>query len=103
MTDVLAMIQQQLDELDELAKRTLQDLNTVAGTERVARWKARTAVLLTESVSPDEGQKFALLQPSPSFTNDMVEEFSDLVDCYRTPLMAIVKQLAHAPRPSTHI
>jgi hypothetical protein len=94
----LAVIQQQIKELDALAKQTLQDLNTVAGTERVAKWKARTATLITEVVGQQEGQKFAGIHPGPSFTNDMVEEFTDLIDSYRTPLAALAKQLAQTPR-----
>lgn len=97
----LAAAQQQLKELDTLAKQTLKDLNTVAGAERVAKWKTRTAQLITETVGPQEGQRFSGIHPGPSFTNDMVEEFIDLIDCYRTPLAALIKQLAQAPRPST--
>ncbi len=96
----LAIVQQQLKELDALAKQTLQDLNTVAGSERVAKWKAKTVALLTDAVGQKEGQQFAGIHPGPSFTNDMVEEFTDLIDCYRTPLAALAKQLAQAPRPS---
>jgi hypothetical protein len=97
----LAVIQQQLKELDSLAKQTLQDLNTVAGSERVTKWKARTVALITEALGPQAGQKFAAVHPGPSFTNDMVEEFTDLIDCYRTPLAALAQQLAQASRPST--
>ena len=97
----LAVVQQQIKELDALAKQTLQDLNTVAGAERVAKWKARTVTLITEAVGQPEGQKFAGIHPGPSFTNDLVEEFTDLIDSYRTPLATLAKQLAQAPRPST--
>ncbi|TKS58947.1 MAG: hypothetical protein EWM72_02599 [Nitrospira sp.] len=97
----LEIIQQQLKELDALAKQTLESLNTVAGAERVAKWKARTVALITVAVGQQEGHKFAGIRPGPSFTNDMVEEFTDLIDCYRTPLAALAKQLAQAPRPST--
>lgn len=90
----LAVIQQQLKELDALAKQTLQDLNTVAGEERVAKWKTRTVALITEAVGSSEGQKFSAIHPGPSFTNDLVEEFSDLIDSYRTPLAALAKRLA---------
>jgi len=96
----LTVVQQQMKELDVLAKQTLEDLNTVAGTERVAKWKAKTVALITEAVGKQEGQKFAGIQPGPSFTNDMVEEFTDLIDSYRTPLAALAKQLAQIPRPS---
>lgn len=101
MTDqpaaALAMIQQQLKELDALAKRTLEDLNTVAGTERVAQWKARTVAVITEAAGQQEGNKFAGIHPGPSFTNDMVEEFTDLIECYRAPLAALAKRLAQTP------
>ena len=95
----LEQLQRQLQELDALAKQTLSDLNTVAGTERVAKWKTATVALLTEAVGSQEGQKFAGIQPGPCFTNDMVEEFTDLIDCYRTPLATLVKRLSQAARP----
>ncbi len=95
----LAVVQQQMKELDVLAGQTLEDLNTVAGTERVAKWKSKTVALITEAVGKQEGQQFAAIQPGPSFTNDMVEEFTDLIDSYRTPLAALAKRLAQAPRP----
>ncbi len=97
----LAVVQQQIAELDALMKQTAQDLNTVAGSERVAKWKVKTAALLTDTVGQEEGRKFAGIQPGPSFTNDLLEEFTDLVDCYRNPLTALAKQLAHASRPGS--
>lgn len=97
----LAVVQQQIAELDALMKQTTQDLNTVAGSERVAKWKVKTAALLTDTVGQEEGRKFAGVQPGPSFTNDLLEEFTDLVDCYRNPLTALAKQLAHASRPGS--
>lgn len=95
--NALTVVRQQIHELDTLAKQTLEDLNTVAGTERVAKWKVQTVAMLTSAVGPLEGQKFAGIQPGPSFTNDMVEEFTDLIECYRAPLTALAKQLAQAP------
>jgi len=96
----LAVVRQQIKELDALAKQTLDDLNTVAGTERIVKWKAKTVALLNEAVGQQEGQKFAGVHPGPSFTNDMVEEFTDLIDSYRTPLTSLAKQLAEAARLS---
>lgn len=93
----LTVIRQQIDELEALEKQTLQDLNTVAGTERIAKWKARTVVLITNTVGHREGQAFASVQPGPSFTHDLVEEFTDLVEYYRAPLRALAKQLSQAP------
>ena len=95
------MLQQQLKELDQIFQETMETLNTVAGAERVAKWKARTVVLITDSLGQKEGQRFAALQPGPSFTNDLVEEFTDFVDYFRTPLADLAKQLAQAaPRSS---
>ena len=95
------MLQKQLKELDQIFQETMETLNTVAGAERVAKWKARTIALITESLGQKEGQKFAALQPGPSFTNDLVEEFTDLIDYFRTPLADLAKQPAQAaPRPS---
>ncbi len=91
------MVRQQIDELESLEKQTLQDLNTVAGTERIAKWKARTVALVTNTLGHREGQAFASVQPGPSFTHDLVEEFADLVECYRIRLRALAEQLSQAP------
>ena len=97
----LTQVQQQLKELDSIFQETMETLNTVAGVERVAKWKVTTVALITESLGQKEGQKFAALQPGPSFTNDLVEEFTDLIDYFRTPLSDLAKRLAQAaPRPS---
>jgi hypothetical protein len=93
----LTIIQRQIAELDALAKQTISDLNTVAGTERVAKWKARTVTLISDTVGHEEGQTFATIRPGLSFTNDLLEEFTDLVDCYRAPLVILAKKLAQAP------
>jgi hypothetical protein len=97
----LVLVQEQLKELDTIFQETMETLNTVAGVERVAKWKVKTTAIITESLGQKEGQKFAALQPGPSFTNDLVEEFTDLIDYFRTPLTDLVKQLRQAlPRPS---
>jgi hypothetical protein len=98
---VCAMLQQQLKELDQIFQETMETLNTVAGAERVAKWKAKTSALITESLGQNEGEKFGALQPGPSFTNDLVEEFTDLIDYFRTPLADLAKQLAQAASRSS--
>ena len=91
------VIQQQLKELDLIYRDTMEgSLNTVAGTERVAKWRVRTIALLNESVSEKAAQEFARLQPGMVFTNDLVEEFTDLVDCFRLPLTALAQQVSQA-------
>jgi hypothetical protein len=97
----LATIQQQMRELDEIARKTTEDLNTVAGTERVAKWKARTVALLSQALGESEGKAFARQQPGPSFTNDLFEEFTDIVDYYRSALQTMAKKLeASLPKTS---
>jgi hypothetical protein len=91
-----SMLQNQLKELDQILQDTMETLNTVAGAERVSKWRARTITLITESLGQKEGQKFAALQPGPSFTNDLVEEFTDLIDYFRTPLAELIKQQTQA-------
>ncbi len=85
----LAVIEQQIEELEAIAKDTNKTLNAVAGRERVVKWKARTADALAQQVSQQEGQAFAKANPGPSFTNDLVDEFNDEVDFYRTQLTAL--------------
>lgn len=101
-TKALLIIQQQLTELDVIFRDTMEgSLNTVSGTERVAKWRVRTIALLTESVGEKEAQEFARLQPGMVFTNDLVEEFTDLVDCFRVPLKALGQQIFKSrPLPS---
>ncbi len=90
----LLLIQQQLKELDLIYRDTMEgSLNTVSGTERVAKWRVRTIALLNESVGEKEAQEFARLQPGMVFTNDLVEEFTDLVDCFRIPLKTLGQQI----------
>jgi hypothetical protein len=89
----LRTIEQQLAELAAILSQAEQDLNTVAGGERLAKWKARTVPLLAQAVGPQEAQRFAATQPGPSFTSDLLEELSDQVEVYRTFLQALARRL----------
>jgi hypothetical protein len=95
----LAVIQQQLKELDGIFNDGIETLNMAAGTERVAKWRTRTVALLTASLGEKAGQDFARIEPGPSFTNDLVEEFTDLVETFRSPLKDLSKQLTQAGGP----
>jgi hypothetical protein len=86
------MIQRQIKELDEIFKQASLDLNTVAGSERVAKWKKRTIPLLAEHIGQKEAQRFAATDPGPSFTNDLLEELSDEVETYRNFLVTLSGQ-----------
>ncbi len=89
----LEIIEGQLRELDAILKQANKDLNTVAGSERVAKWKAKTVALLAQCVGQREAQEFARKHPGPSFTNDLLEELTDEVEFYRGLLVALAKTL----------
>jgi len=91
----LAAVRLQIEKLDKLAEQTMKNLNTVAGMERVENWRADTVAILTYAVGLQEAQGFAGVHPGPCFTNDLIEEFTDLIECYRAPLVALAKQLSH--------
>ncbi len=93
----LLVIQQQLKELDLILRDTLDTLNTVAGMERVAKWRVRTIALLNDTVGPETGREFSKVQPGPSFTNDLVEEFTEFIDTFKIPLTALSKRVAASP------
>ena len=94
------MIQRQIKELDEISSKTIEDLNTVAGSERVAKWKTRTVPLLAQFVGKKEAQEFADKRPGPSFTSDLLEEFGDEVDLYRHHLVTLAKKVGSVPPPA---
>ena len=95
------MLQKQLEELETIFRETMETLNIVNGVERVEKWKVRISALITESLGQKEGQRFAALQPGPSFTNDLVEEFTDVIDYFRTSLEDLTKQLGQAASRSS--
>jgi hypothetical protein len=89
----LVMIQQQLKELDLIFAQASKDLNTVAASERVAKWKAKTVPLIAQHVGASDAQRFAETKPGPSFTNDLLEELGDEVELYRDRLTALAARL----------
>ena len=94
-----SVIDEQLKELEAIATRTMQDLNTVSGAERIAQWKVRTVSLLQQLAGKNEADELARKNPGPAFTNDLIEEFTDQVDCYRSYLVALAKRLRSAAPP----
>lgn len=97
----VTVIERQLKELDKIFRETIATLNTVAGMEQVAKWRKETVALLTESVGPQAAQEFARVQPGPSFTNDLVDEFTDFVDTFKVPLSALAKKLSSSGQASS--
>lgn len=89
----LDILEQQIKELNAIFSQASQDLNTVAGKERVTKWKARAAALITQHVGPNYGKRLSDTNPGPSFTNDLVEELGDEVESYRDCLHAMQKEL----------
>lgn len=90
------IIDLQVKELDGIEKRTIQDFNTTLGTERVGQWKIRTVALLQQHAGQAEADGLARKSPGMAFTNDLIEEFSDEVECYRSYLVALAKRLRAA-------
>lgn len=103
MTDgkqaALDFLQAQVKELDALLAQATKDLNTVAGAERVAKWKVRVVPLLAQRVGQEEARRFADIKTSPSFTNDLLEELGDDVEVYREFLMGLAEQIKKASSP----
>ncbi len=94
MSAVRALLEAQSKELDAIEKEAVtQSMNTIHGTEEVRRWKARTALLIAQHLGVAEATRFADINPGPSFTNDLFEEFSDEVELYRAGLRALMKSL----------
>lgn len=93
----LDFIQAQIKELDALLLQATKDLNTVAGAERVGKWKARLVPLLAQQVGQQEAKRFAEIKTGPSFTNDLLEELGDDVEVYREFLAALAEQIKKAP------
>jgi hypothetical protein len=92
-TGALAVIERQLKELEAILQQAERDLNTVAGGERLAKWKARTIPLIAQGVGQKEAQRFADTRPGPSFTSDLLEELSDEVELYRTFLRGLAERV----------
>jgi hypothetical protein len=96
-----SMIDQQVKELDAIAKRTVQDFNTVLGAERMGQWKVRTVTLLQQFAGKKEADELASTDPGPSFTNDLILEFTDEVESYRSYLVALAKRFRAAVPPQS--
>jgi hypothetical protein len=86
------VIRQQLLELDGILAQAQKDLNTVAGNERVLKWKAKTIPLLAEHLGPQAAQRLAGTSPGPSFTSDLLEELSDHIEVYRAFMLGLLKE-----------
>lgn len=97
---VATMIDQQVKELDAIAKRAIQDFNTTLGTERMGQWKIRTVALLRQHAGQNAADELARKTPGMSFTNDLIEEFTDEVDSYRSYLVALATRIRAAAPPA---
>jgi hypothetical protein len=87
------MIQAQIQELDQLVKQAVSDLNAVRGLENVRKWKARTVRLIEEQLDQQEAQRFSVKGTGPVFANDLLDELNDEVEDYRAFLVSLVKEL----------
>lgn len=92
----VAMLQAQIKEMEAILAQAQTDLNTVAGSERLAKWKARTISLIAQQIGPKEAQRVAGTQPGPCFTRDLLEELGDEVELYRNVLFALIRDITKA-------
>ncbi|HXF91680.1 MAG TPA: hypothetical protein VNK46_02895 [Nitrospiraceae bacterium] len=99
LSAALTMLERQLTELEGIAKQTAEDLNAVAGKERIVKWKGKTVPLIAQYLGQKDAQQFAAKQPGPSFTYDLLEEFNDEVEFYRNVLLTLVKDVKSKARP----
>ena len=65
----------------------------------MGQWKIRTVTLLQQHTGEEEADELAQQEPGPAFTNDLIEEFTDEVECYRSYLVALAKRLRAAVPP----
>ncbi len=103
LSAALIMLERQLNELEGIAKRTAEDLNAVAGKERIVKWKSKMVPLIAQYLGQKDAQQFAAKQPGPSFTYDLLEEFNDEVEFYRDVLLALVKDVKSKARPGDSV
>ena len=87
------LIKRQLQELDAINSQAQKDLNTVAGVERVKKWKAKTVPLFSAELGPEAAQRLAATTPGPSFTSDLLEELSDEIEVYRNCLLQLLDEI----------
>jgi len=90
-------IQRQIQELDAILIQAQNDLNTVAGGERVKKWKAKAIPLFANEFGPNVAQRLTSTTPGPSFTSDLLEELSDEIEVYRSFLLTLVEEVKKAP------
>jgi hypothetical protein len=93
----IELIQRQLQELDVILIQAQKDLNTVAGGERVKKWKAKAIPLFSSEFGPNVAQRLASTTPGPSFTSDLLEELSDEIEVYRSFLFTLMEEVKKAP------
>lgn len=93
VTGAVEMLEGQIKGLQGVLQQAGTDLNTVAGKERVTKWKAQTFSLIAQHLGPQHAQRFADTQPGPCFTNDLLEELTDEADVYISCLTAMAKEL----------
>lgn len=93
----IEMLQRHLGELDSILSQAQRDLNTVAGRERVAKWKAKVIPIFESELGPAIAKRMAGTAPGPSFTSDLLEELGDEVEVYRTFLLQLIDEFKRAP------
>ena len=89
----IELVRRQIQELDGILAQAQKDLNTVAGSERVKKWKAKATSLFATELGQNFAQRLASTTPGLSFTSDLLEELGDEIEVYRSFLLKVIEEL----------
>lgn len=92
----IAIIDQQIGELDNIVKPALREGDLDMGYKRMARWKERTVRKIRELVSDKEGVKFHDLRKT-AWTMYKNENFADEAQMYKNALISLKEELDKYP------
>lgn len=105
----MRVVAEQLQALNELVKKSVEEKDHQSGFERLHRWKVRTIELLSKHVHPNEGNRLAEKRKSSFSLGNPLRNLVDEADMYNGFLIALGENLtddpAHildAPMPSAN-
>jgi hypothetical protein len=100
ISELLAYIQSQLEELHTIHKQAEKALNAVQGKDHVTKWKRKVVRELAPFVSPAYLQHLsAEWLETTYFVGDVFDELSDEVDMCRRHLKKLAKDIQSSGIP----
>ncbi|OGO07019.1 MAG: hypothetical protein A2Z76_04235 [Chloroflexi bacterium RBG_13_56_8b] len=95
--EAINMIEGQMAELREIVVRVTQDSNFRTAKERLARWKSRTANLLSKNVGYGEGKRLQETRKSSFDRYNPLVNIQDEADMYGAFLQSLTEELNKHP------